>query len=252
MLRTIIIAIVIFCGLSFFEMDKEADKLPEAPDLKIEEHDKEAAQGLVLSLLPPQEEWPEAAQKFYLAFNLEEAIEPYHESPHWLAKENIPQYAKDALVAIEDHNFYEHGALSAEGVMRAFLVNMTEGEIVQGGSTLTQQLVKNLFLSPEQHLSRKVEEAILSFMLEEKYPKDEILEIYLNTTYFGAGATGLAEASTIYFDKEASQLTLAESAIIASLPYAPSALNPLENPDGCKQRQKLVLKQMVKYDYISQ
>ena len=89
-------------------------------------------------------------------------------------------------------------------------------------------------------------------MLEDKYSKDEILEIYLNTTYFGAGATGLTEASATYFAKEPAQLTLAESAVIAALPYAPSALNPLENPSGCKQRQQLVLQQMARYHFISQ
>ena len=83
MFKTIIIAAIIFCGLSFFEVDKESDKLPEMPDIKIEEHHKEATEGLILSLLPPQEEWPEAIQKFYLAFNLEEAIEPYRENPYY-------------------------------------------------------------------------------------------------------------------------------------------------------------------------
>ena len=101
-------------------------------------------------------------------------------------------------------------------------------------------------------MERKIEEAILSLMLEENYSKDEILELYLNTTYLGAGANGLSQASRIYFGKSPQALTLAEAAVIASLPYAPSALNPLENPEGCKKRQLLVLQAMQKYGFIDQ
>ena len=101
-------------------------------------------------------------------------------------------------------------------------------------------------------MERKIEEAVLSLMLEDKYSKDEILELYLNTTYLGAGATGLTQAAKIYFGKSPQALTLAESAVIAALPYAPSALNPLENPAGCKKRQLLVLQTMQKYGFIDQ
>ena len=126
------------------------------------------------------------------------------------------------------------------------------GEVVQGGSTLTQQFVKNVFLSHEQSMERKIEEAVLSLMLEDNYSKDEILELYLNTTYFGAGSTGIKQASRTYFGKAPSALTLAEAAVIASLPYAPTSLNPLENPEGCKKRQLLVLAAMHKYGMINQ
>ena len=101
-------------------------------------------------------------------------------------------------------------------------------------------------------IERKVEEAILALMLEDTYSKDEIIELYLNTTYFGAGANGIRQASKVYFGKAPSALTLAESAVIASLPYAPSSLNPLENPEGCKKRQLLVLSSMLKYGLINQ
>ena len=150
---------------------------------------------------------------------------------------DIPQ----ALIAIEDHAFYNHGAIAVEGILRAALANINAGEVVQGGSTLTQQFVKNVFLSHEQSMERKIEEAVLSLMLEDNYSKDEILELYLNTTYFGAGSTGIKQASRTYFGKAPSALTLAEAAVIASLPYAPTSLNPLENPEGCKKRQLLVL-----------
>lgn len=157
---------------------------------------------------------------------------------------------QQALLAIEDHNFYNHGAIDMDGILRAALVNITAGEVVQGGSTITQQLTKNLFLSQEQTMSRKAEEAILALVLEHHYSKDQLLEIYFNTTYFGAGATGIQAAAATYFNKAPNELQLAECAVIASLPYAPSALNPLENPEGCKKRQRLVLQTMVKRGYI--
>ena len=162
----------------------------------------------------------------------------------------IPIEMQQALLAIEDHNFYSHGAIDIDGILRAALVNITAGEVVQGGSTITQQLTKNLFLSQEQTLSRKAEEALLALVMEQHYSKDQLLEIYFNTTYFGAGATGLKAAALTYFAKQPQELQLAECAVIASLPYAPSALNPLENPEGCKKRQLLVLQTMVKRGYI--
>lgn len=248
-MKTIILIIIIFAGLSFYDT-QEATKpaLPDAP--KITEHQKKAASSIFFSLLPPKEEWPSPMQKFYLAFNMDETIDPIREKPDWTPLEAIPKDLRQAVIAIEDHNFYEHGAIAPEGILRAALVNLSAGEIVQGGSTLTQQFVKNIFLTPEQSLERKIEEAILSLMLEENYTKDEILELYLNTTYLGEGAYGAAQAADIYFGKSPQALTLAESAVLASLPYAPSALNPLHNPEGCKKRQLLVLNAMQKYGFI--
>ena len=124
------------------------------------------------------------------------------------------------MLAIEDHNFYNHGAIDVDGILRATLVNITAGEVVQGGSTITQQLTKNLFLSQEQTLIRKTEEALLSLVMEQHYSKDQLLEIYFNTTYFGAGATGIKSAALTYFDKLPQEMQLAECAIIAALPYA--------------------------------
>ena len=120
----------------------------------------------------------------------------------------------------------------------------------QGGSTLTQQMVKNVFLSSEQTIARKAEEAVLATWVERKYSKDEVLEMYFNTTYFGAGAYGIRDAAKKYFGKDPSQLTLPEGAMLAAMPYAPSALNPYENPGGCAKRVRLVLKEMLKYGYI--
>lgn len=250
MLKILILSILIFVGIGFYEQNTPAQQDQKAT--KIEEHEKKAAVGLFFSLLPPQEEWPSPIQKFYLAFNMEEVIDPLKEKPDYVALQAIPKDLQHAVIAIEDHNFYEHGAIAFEGILRAALVNISAGEIMQGGSTLTQQFIKNVFLSHEQSMERKIEEAILSFMLEDNYTKDQILELYLNTTYLGAGATGVSEASYTYFGKSPQALTLAESAVLAALPYAPSALNPLENPTGCKKRQLLVLQAMEKYGFIDQ
>ena len=255
MLKIIIMALLIFAGMVGY--DTMVDKpVPTAPDQKQEEkinrHEKSAVMAIFTSLLPPRETWPSPVQKFYLAFNMETVIDPIRQNPQWTPLKSMSQDIPRALIAIEDHDFYNHGAIAVDGVLRALLVNLSAGEVVQGGSTITQQFIKNVFLTHEQSMERKIEEAVLSLMLEDNYTKDEILELYLNTTYFGAGANGINQAAKTYFGKAPSALTLAEAAVIASLPYAPSALNPLENPKDCKQRQLLVLNAMHKYGMINQ
>lgn len=255
MLKIIIMALLIFAGMVGY--DTMVDKpVPTAPDQKQEEkinrHEKSAVMAIFTSLLPPRETWPSPVQKFYLAFNMETVIDPIRQNPQWTPLKSMSQDIPRALIAIEDHDFYNHGAIAVDGVLRALLVNLSAGEVVQGGSTITQQFIKNVFLTHEQSMERKIEEAVLSLMLEDNYTKDEILELYLNTTYFGAGANGINQAAKTYFGKAPSALTLAEAAVIASLPYAPSALNPLENPQQCKQRQLLVLNAMHKYGMINQ
>ncbi len=256
MLKILLMALLIFFGMAGYDTITDTDKsqpaAPQRQEEKAARHEKAAVKALLLSVLPPKEEWPSPVQKFYLAFNMEEVIDPLRQSPDWTPLEAMSQDIPRALVAIEDHSFYDHGAIAVDGILRALLVNITAGEVVQGGSTLTQQFVKNCFLSHEQSMERKIEEAVLSLMLEDKYSKDEILELYLNTTYFGAGATGIKQAAAKYFGKAPSALTLAEAAVVAALPYAPSALNPLENPKDCKQRQLLVLAAMHKYGMINQ
>lgn len=255
MIKTLVMALLIFAGMVGYDALKD-DTQPVAPtqkqEEKIEKHEKAAVAALFFSLLPPKEEWPSPIHKFYLAFNMDEVIDPLRQSPDWTPLDAMNQNIPQALIAIEDHAFYEHGAIAVDGILRALLVNISAGEVVQGGSTLTQQFVKNVFLTHEQSMERKIEEAILSLVLEEEYTKDEILELYLNTTYFGAGANGIKQAAAKYFGKAPSAMTLAEAAVIAALPYAPSALNPLENPQGCKERQLLVLASMHKYGLINQ
>ncbi len=255
MIKTTFLAVLIFIGMILYNgTDTKETPVQNSPsqERRLAVHERSAAKSLLLKLLPPKDEWPGYVQKFYLVFNLDEEIDPLRQKPDWTELSNMSGNMPQALIAIEDHDFYKHGPIDINGVARAILVNTTAGEIVQGGSTLTQQLVKNIFLNDEQSLERKTAEFILAAAMEHKYSKDEILALYLNTTYFGAGATGVHQASQRYFAKAPSALTLAECAVIAALPYAPSALNPLENPAGCKKRQLLVLDAMQKYGFITQ
>ena len=263
MMKKIILVALLFFGMQAFT-DKDTQENKTAPQkelVRIEQQDKlpkedeeskALMKSIVLAILPPQEEWPVPVQKFFLALNMEEVINPLREDANWVKLADIPKNMQNALIAIEDHKFYEHDGISPTSILRAILANVSEGEVAQGGSTLTQQFVKNTFLTHEQTMERKIEEAILSVVLEDKYSKDEILEMYLNTTYFGAGATGIHQASKMYFGKHVSRLTLEEAAVLAALPYAPSALNPLEHPIECKQRQMLVLNAMSKHGFITQ
>ncbi len=255
MIKIIVMTALIFLGMVGYDNIK-GDEKPvgnvQQQEEKASQHEKKAAMSIFMMFLPPKEEWPDPMQKFYIAFNMDEVIDPIRQKPEYVPIANMSRDLPAALVAIEDHDFYNHGAIAVEGIMRAAFVNMTSGEIVQGGSTLTQQFVKNVFLTHEQTMERKIEEAVLSLMLEEDYTKEEILELYLNTTYFGAGAYGVSQATRTYFGKAPSAVTLAEAAVIAALPYAPSALNPLENPIECKKRQLLVLSAMRKYNLINE
>ncbi len=191
-----------------------------------------------------------ALVKVSTVWHVEETVNSLRSDPDWTSLQKIPDHTRKALLAIEDHDFYKHGALDITGIARAALINLKAGEVQQGGSTLTQQMVKNVFLSSEQTMARKAEEAVLATWVERKYTKDEVLEMYFNTTYFGAGAYGIRDAAKKYFGKEPAKLTLPESAMLAAMPYAPSALNPYENPAGCAKRVRLVLKEMLKYGYI--
>ena len=263
MMKKIILVALLFFGMqAFTDKDtKENKTAPPKEPVRIEQQDKlpkedeeskALMKSIVLAILPPQEEWPAPVQKFFLALNMEEVINPLREDANWVKLADIPKNMQNALIAIEDHKFYEHDGISPTSILRAILANVSEGEVAQGGSTLTQQFVKNTFLTHEQTMERKIEEAILSVVLEDKYSKDEILEMYLNTTNFGAGATGIHQASKAYFGKHVSRLTLEEAAVLAALHYAPSALNPLEHPIECKQRQMLVLNAMAKHGFITQ
>lgn len=157
----------------------------------------------------------------------------------------IPRHVTDAVVATEDRRFYDHRGIDPWGLVRATFANLRARRYVQGGSTLTQQLAKNLFLTSERTLNRKLEELALSFWLEMRLGKADILELYLNRVYFGAGAYGLEAAAQRYFDKSARALTLGEAAVIAGLLKAPSKYSPLASPGAARTRGRVVLKKML-------
>lgn len=162
-----------------------------------------------------------------------------------VALDRISPYVPQAVMAIEDRRFYSHWGVDPIGIGRAFSQNMAAGDTVQGGSTLTQQLAKNIFLTPDQTIQRKIQEAILALWLEHKFTKDQILEMYLNRVYFGSGATGIQAAARRYFDKNADELNLIESATLAGLLKAPSRLSPARDPNAARARAEVVLQSMV-------
>ncbi|WIY69420.1 PBP1A family penicillin-binding protein [Aquidulcibacter paucihalophilus] len=157
----------------------------------------------------------------------------------------LPDYVPAAFIAIEDRRFYHHPGFDPIGMSRAMVSNMRAGRVVQGGSTLTQQLAKNLFLSPDQNMKRKVQELMLAVWLEMKFSKQEILALYLNRVYFGAGAYGIEAASQRYFDKSARQLTVGEAALLAGLLKAPSRYSPVSESERAATRATVVLNEMV-------
>jgi penicillin-binding protein 1A len=164
---------------------------------------------------------------------------------------DLPRYAPQAVLAVEDRNFYHHIGVNPLAVGRAIMVNAREGEVRQGGSTLTQQLAKNLFLTSEKTMRRKIQELLLALWLEHQFTKDEILTLYLNRVYFGAGAYGIDAASRRYFGKPAADLTLAEAAVLAGLLKAPSQLSPDKNPPGAGERGRLVIDAMLEAGFIT-
>jgi penicillin-binding protein 1A len=153
-------------------------------------------------------------------------------------------YIPQAVMAIEDRRFYSHFGVDPIGLARAMLENIMQGRLSQGGSTLTQQLAKNLFLKPERTIERKVQEVLLAFWLEQKYTKDQILEMYLNRVYFGSGSFGVEAASRRYFGKSARDVSLSEAAVLAGLLKAPSRLSPARDPKAAEERAQLVLSAM--------
>lgn len=164
---------------------------------------------------------------------------------------DLPEYVPQAFVAIEDRRFYQHFGIDVFGLGSVALESIRAGHVTRGASTLTQQLAKNLFLTPDQTLGRKIQEALLSIWLENKYSKDQILELYLNRVFFGNGATGIEAAAQTYFGKSAANLSLGEAAVLAGSMQAPSVLNPKGNPDKVQARQRLVLRAMADQGYIS-
>ena len=159
---------------------------------------------------------------------------------------------KKAVVSVEDHRFYKHHGIDVIAIGRATLNDLRAFSFVEGGSTITQQLAKNQYFTQEKKMTRKIAETFLAFKLEKEYEKDEILELYINTIYFGNGYYGIKEASMGYFGKLPKDLTDSECIMLAGIPNAPSVYALTENPDLAKQRQKQVLAKMIRYKALTE
>jgi penicillin-binding protein 1A len=166
-------------------------------------------------------------------------------------RDEIGSWMPKATVAIEDRRFYQHGGVDPIGILRALVADVSAGHIVQGGSTITQELVRNLYLSPEQTLQRKVVEACLAIKLARAWPRDRILTAYLNDVYYGNHAYGIEAAAETYFSVPARSLTLEQAALLAGLPQAPSYYDPLHNPAAARGRRDAVLRALERSGAIS-
>ncbi len=171
---------------------------------------------------------------------------------YYVNLEDIPPHVRQAFISAEDKNFYKHPGIDPIAILRAILTNIRHKEIRQGASTITQQVARNLFLTPDRSLRRKIREALLALRIERQFTKDKILEMYLNYIYLGQGAYGVEAASRIYFGKSVKDLTIDESAILAGLPKAPTRYNPFRNPERVKERRDYVLGRMYEDGYITE
>ncbi len=182
---------------------------------------------------------------------LNEKIAEIKSKENYYSVSNLPQIYKNAVISVEDHRFYKHFGIDIIAIGRAIKNNIKEKSFVEGGSTITQQLAKNIYFTQDKTIERKVAEMFMAFKLERTLEKNEILELYLNTSYFGEGSYTVKEASLTYFKKEPQDMIDSESVMLAGLPNAPSVYSPLQNFDLAKQRQKQVLNKMVYYKYLT-
>lgn len=173
------------------------------------------------------------------------------EKRYWVPIDRIPAFLQRAVVAVEDARFYEHGGIDVRGIARALVKDVAKGRLAEGGSTITQQLIKNKYLSGEKSIGRKLEEARLAMDYEKKYSKSQILEMYFNEIYYGRGAWGIAQAARVYFDKNPEELTEAECALLAGVPKNPGRYNPLGKAADVGRRRDVVLKRMTDLTMIS-
>ncbi len=179
-------------------------------------------------------------------------IDEIQSDENYVKFEDLPEDYLNAVVSVEDRRFYDHGAIDFISIARAIYVNVTNFDLREGGSTITQQLAKNIYFIEMDPFPRKLAEIFMAFAIEDNYSKDEILELYVNTSYFGDGYYGIKEACNGYLSKEPSEMDLNECTMMAGIPNAPSVYAPTKNPDLTKSRQGHVLETMVENGYISQ
>lgn len=189
-------------------------------------------------------------QRSQYVFSFRSYVSEKIDRKNYVPLAQVPLVFQQALIAVEDNRFYQHSGIDMEAIFRATLVNLQSGELKEGGSTITQQLVKNLLLSQDRTWSRKTMEIPLSLLMDSQFSKEEILEMYVNTIYFGSGAYGVGAAAQTYFGKKPLALSLSEASLIAGLTAAPSIYSPLVDLQMALLRQKVVLAAMVRYSYI--
>ena len=182
---------------------------------------------------------------------LSKMIKTIKEKENYTKIEELPEIYIDAIVAVEDHRFYKHNGIDIIAINRAIINDIKAMDFVEGGSTITQQLAKNMYFTQEKKLTIKIAEIFMAFEIEKNYEKDEILELYFNTSYFGDGYYTVKEACEGYFNKEIDQMTDYEATMLAGIPNAPSIYAPTKNPKLAKKRQKQVIRKMIKYKYIT-
>lgn len=183
---------------------------------------------------------------------LEEKIDNIREKENYTKIDEIPEMYINAVISVEDHRFYKHNGIDIIAIGRAVVNDIKAMDFVEGGSTITQQLCKNIYFTQEKKITRKIAEVFMAFKIESNYEKKEILELYINTSYFGEGCYTVEEASNKYFGKEPKNMTDSECIMLAGIPNAPSVYNPIENSKLAKQRQKQVIDKMIKYKYLTQ
>lgn len=179
-------------------------------------------------------------------------VEEIKSKENYTEFEELPKMYIDAVIAVEDHRFYKHNGIDIIAIGRAIINDIKAMSFVEGGSTITQQLSKNTYFTQEKKLTRKVAEVFMALEIEKNYDKNEILELYLNTSYFGDGYYTVKEACRGYFNKELNEMTDYEAILLAGIPNAPSVYAPTKNPDLAKQRQKQVMEKMIKYGYLTE
>ena len=183
---------------------------------------------------------------------LEEKVEEIKSINNYTTLEEVPEMYIKAVVAVEDHRFYTHSGVDVISIIRAVWNDIISLKLAEGGSSITQQLAKNSYFTQEKKLSRKIAEIYMAFDYEKNYSKDEILEFYLNTSYFGEGCYTVKEASRTYFDKEPIEMNDYESIMLAGIPNAPSVYAPTVNPELAKERQLQVIDKMIRYNVITE
>ena len=183
---------------------------------------------------------------------LEEKVEEIRSKENYAEFSELPQMYINAVISVEDHRFYKHPGIDIIAIGRAVVNDIKAMSLVEGGSTITQQLAKNIYFTQEKKFERKIAEVFMAFDIEKRYNKNEILELYLNTSYFGDGYYTVKEASKGYFGKEPMEMNDSECIMLAGIPNAPSVYAPTKNPELAKQRQKQVIEKMIKNKYLTQ